>query len=68
MSPRAQFTIARSLLINSSAADRLDALLWFVIPVLVLFAIPIGFVSNDGLGHSRQFAAGTWQLNPKSAA
>lgn len=47
-----------------SAADRLDALLWFVIPVVILFTIPIGFVSNDGLGHSRDFAAGTWRLNP----
>ncbi len=45
-------------------ADRLDALLWFAVPVLILFTIPIGFVSNDGLGHSLDFAAGTWRLNP----
>ncbi len=42
----------------------LDALLWFVLAVLLLFTIPIGFVSNDGLGHSLSFAAGTWHLNP----
>ncbi len=46
------------------AADRIDALLWFAVPVLILFTIPIGFVSSDGLGHSRDFAAGTWHLNP----
>lgn len=30
----------------------------------MLWAIPIGFVSNDGLGHSQTFALGTWPLNP----
>ncbi|HEY7213428.1 MAG TPA: hypothetical protein VIC28_02310, partial [Thermoanaerobaculia bacterium] len=49
---------------RATSADRLDALLWFVVPVLLLFTIPIGFVSNDGLGHSLDFAAGTWHLNP----
>jgi hypothetical protein len=49
---------------RGSAADRLDALLWFVVPVLILSTLPIGFVSNDGFGHSRDFAAGTWHLNP----
>jgi Dolichyl-phosphate-mannose-protein mannosyltransferase len=49
---------------RASAADRIDALLWFVVPVLLLSTIPIGFVSNDGLGHSREFAAGIWHLNP----
>lgn len=42
----------------------LDAFLWLVLAVLLLFTIPIGFVSNDGLGHSLSFAAGTWHLNP----
>ena len=32
--------------------------------LLALFAMPIGFVSNDGLGHSRTFASGEWPLNP----
>ncbi len=49
---------------RAPAADGIDALLWLVVPAVVLFAIPIGFVSNDGLGHSREFAAGSWQLNP----
>src|ERR1043165_528087 len=44
--------------------DRIDALLWLVLPVAVLFTIPIGFVSNDGLGHSLGFASGSWRLNP----
>ncbi len=44
--------------------DRIDALLWLVLPVAVLFTIPIGFVSNDGLGHSLGFASGSWHLNP----
>jgi len=43
---------------------QIDALLWLVLPVLLLFTIPIGFVSNDGLGHSRGFASGSWHLNP----
>lgn len=43
---------------------RLDALLWFVLAVLLLFTVPVGFVSNDGLGHSLSFTAGTWRLNP----
>jgi hypothetical protein len=46
------------------AVDRLDAGLWLLACALVLWSVPIGFVSNDGLGHSRQFAAGTWALNP----
>ena len=45
-------------------ADWLDALLWFLLPVTVLFVLPIGFVSNDGLGHSLDFASGTWRTNP----
>lgn len=45
-------------------ADRLDAWLWFLLPALALLAIPIGFVSNDGLGHARSLAAGAWRLNP----
>jgi hypothetical protein len=32
--------------------------------VAVLFTVPIGFVSNDGLGHSHGFASGQWQVNP----
>jgi hypothetical protein len=58
------FSRSRSPPIKTSTADRLDALLWFAVPVLILFSIPIGFVSNDGLGHSLDFAAGTWHLNP----
>ncbi len=46
------------------AADRIDALLWLAVAVALLFTIPIGFVSNDGLGHSRSFAAGSWHVNP----
>ncbi|HEX6903179.1 MAG TPA: glycosyltransferase family 39 protein [Thermoanaerobaculia bacterium] len=42
----------------------LDALLWFTLAVLLLFTIPVGYVSNDGLGHSRSFEQGTWHLNP----
>jgi hypothetical protein len=51
---------------DSQAArrDRFDAGLWLVLCSLALFLTPVGFVSNDGLGHSRQFAAGTWTLNP----
>ena len=41
-----------------------DALLWLVLAVLLLYTIPIGFVSNDGLGHSRSFARGSWHFNP----
>jgi hypothetical protein len=44
--------------------DRIDALLWLAVAIAVLFTIPIGFVSNDGLGHSRSFAAGSWRVNP----
>jgi len=44
--------------------DRIDALLWFAIPCLALSLIPIGFASNDGVGHSLAFAAGRWHLNP----
>ena len=49
---------------QSSVPHRLDAGLWFAFCVLALFAIPVGFVSNDGLGHSRSFASGEWPLNP----
>jgi hypothetical protein len=45
-------------------AGRIDALLWLAVSVAILFTIPIGFVSNDGLGHSRSFAAGSWHVNP----
>jgi hypothetical protein len=48
----------------SRRADRTDALLWLGLSVLLLFTIPIGYVSNDGLGHSRAFAEGRWVLNP----
>ncbi len=52
--------------IDSLAAQRhrFDAGLWLVLCSLALLLAPVGFVSNDGLGHSRQFAAGTWTLNP----
>jgi hypothetical protein len=49
---------------SRETAGRLDALLWLVLPAVLLFTIPIGFVSNDGLGHSLGFASGDWQLNP----
>lgn len=43
----------------------MDALLWLAVSIaILLFSIPIGFVSNDGLGYSRSFAAGSWQVNP----
>jgi hypothetical protein len=48
----------------SGGSHGLDALLWLLATAAVLFLIPIGFVSNDGLGHSRDFAAGTWHLDP----
>jgi hypothetical protein len=44
--------------------DRIDALLWLAVSSAILFTVPIGFVSNDGLGHSQSFAAGSWQVNP----
>jgi hypothetical protein len=44
--------------------DQVDALLWLAVAVALLFTIPIGFVSNDGLGHSRSFVAGSWHVNP----
>lgn len=43
---------------------KIDTLLWFFLPVLLLFLVPVGFVSNDGLGHSRSFANGSWNVNP----
>jgi len=48
----------------SSRSDRLDATLWLVLCLAVLWAVPVGFVSNDGLWHSRKFADGSWSLNP----
>ncbi len=45
-------------------ANAIDAILWLAIPAVLLFLLPIGFVSNDGLGHSRDFAAGSWHLDP----
>ena len=45
-------------------AKGIDGLLWLVLPLVVLSTIPIGFVSTDGLGHSRSFASGSWRLNP----
>lgn len=48
----------------SPRTDRADALLWLILSMAVLFAIPIGFVSNDGLGHSLGFASGQWRVNP----
>jgi hypothetical protein len=49
---------------RSGRSDGLDALLWLLAAAAILFLVPIGFVSNDGLGHSRDFAAGTWHLDP----
>jgi hypothetical protein len=43
--------------------DRPDALLWLA-AVLLLGLLPVGRVSGDGLGYAREFAAGTWRLNP----
>lgn len=59
MIPREEDGVARP-----RAADRWDALLWLAVSLAVLFTIPIGFVSNDGLGHSRSFIAGSWHVNP----
>jgi hypothetical protein len=49
---------------RSVRSDGIDALLWLLAAVAILFLVPIGFVSNDGLGHSRDFAAGSWHLDP----
>jgi hypothetical protein len=48
----------------SSKSDWTDAILWFAISCAVLMTAPIGFASNDGLGHSVAFATGRWRLNP----
>jgi hypothetical protein len=48
----------------STQTDRIDALLWFAIPCILLTIVPIGFASNDGVGHSAAFATGQWELNP----
>lgn len=45
-------------------AKGIDGLLWLVLPLVVLSTVPIGFVSADGLGHSRSFASRSWRLNP----
>ncbi len=49
---------------NLLTADLRDAVLWLAIPILVLSAVPIGYVSADGIGQSARFAAGSWRLNP----
>jgi hypothetical protein len=49
---------------RSVGSDGIDAILWLLAAAAILFLIPIGFVSNDGLGHSRDFAAGSWHLDP----
>lgn len=49
---------------QSSVPHWLDAGLWFLLCIVALWAVPIGFVSNDGLGHSHTFASGKWPLNP----
>lgn len=41
-----------------------DALLWLVVPAVVLCVVPIGFVSGDGLAQSAAYASGTWAWNP----
>lgn len=51
-------------LVRPALHRRLDAALWLVVCAAILLAVPIGFVSNDGLGHSREFVARTWALNP----
>jgi hypothetical protein len=45
-------------------SDWNDAAVWFAISCAVLTIAPIGFASNDGLGHSLAFLSGRWQLNP----
>ena len=45
-------------------ADARDAVLWLTVACLLLGSIPIGFVSNDGAGHSASFVAGSWRPNP----
>lgn len=50
--------------VQRAGGDRLDALLWFAIPLVLFWFLPIGYVSTDGIGQSAQYADGTWRLNP----
>jgi hypothetical protein len=47
-------------------SDRRDAVLWFVLGVLVLTVLPIGWVSGDGLVQSARYAKGDWTWDPNS--
>jgi hypothetical protein len=44
--------------------DLVDALAWLVLSVVLLWLIPIGYVSADGIGQSLSFAAGFQHWNP----
>lgn len=50
--------------VQRAGGDRLDSLLWFAVPLLLLWFLPIGYIATDGIGQSAQYAAGTWRLNP----
>lgn len=44
--------------------DRIDALLWLAISIILLASIPIGFLSGDGLAQSTEYLNNTWTWNP----
>jgi hypothetical protein len=44
-------------------ADHLDGALWLA-ALMLLWLVPIGRVSGDGLGYAARIAAGVWRWNP----
>lgn len=49
---------------DTARTDWTDALVWTLVPTVVLAAVDIGFVSGDAVKHANAFARGTWSLNP----
>ena len=47
-------------------SDGLDALLWFLVWVLLLSILPIGWVSGDGIVQSARYARGDWSWDPNA--
>jgi hypothetical protein len=45
-------------------ATAADSVAWTVVTLVILWSIPVGFVSGDGIAHSVRFANGSWLLNP----
>lgn len=43
---------------------RMDALLWAVVPALVLTVVGVGAVNGDAIRHANSFVDGSWGLNP----